>query len=66
MDKVRITVEQNGFCWDFVKEVNPDGTVEIGPGIIPVKEINSWIPTMYPEVKVMKVEIEQKNEKKKP
>jgi len=57
MKRARITIEQDGFRWDFTKEINPDGTVEIGPGIVPLKEISSWIPTMYPEVKVINVEV---------
>jgi len=55
--KAKITVEQEGFRWDFTKEINPDGTVHIGIGIVPLKEIRSWISTVYPEVKVIDVEV---------
>jgi len=53
--KVKITVEENGKQFDLVREVSM-GAVHVGVGIVPLKELASWIPTMYPKARLVRVE----------
>ncbi len=55
--KVRVRCVENGKVVEFEREVDCSGCVHVGYGIIPVKEIRSWIPTMYPGVRGTKVEV---------
>jgi len=54
--KVKITVEENGKQFDLIREVSMSGSVQIGIGIVPLKELASWIPTMYPKARLVRVE----------
>ena len=55
--KARITYIENKEEKVMECGIHYDGTIDVAYGIVPVKEAKLWIETMFPQVKVKKLEV---------
>ncbi len=56
--KAKIEIEStDGEVFEIEREVGMCGTVAIGYGVIPLKEVGAWIPRMFPGTRVRNVSI---------
>ena len=56
--KAKIEIEStDGSTFEIERDVGPSGTVSVAFGVVPLKEVGSWIPRMFPGTRVRSVSV---------